>query len=100
MFAVRRLAVFQPWSRVRKRSRPHALPYGLASFAFTGSLDESHYLASALRAGMVGINHFGVSTPESPFGGVGDSGYGSESGVEGYLSYTDTKFVSIARAGA
>ena len=78
----------------------NSLPYGLASFAFTGSLDESHYLASALRAGMVGINHFGVSTPESPFGGVGDSGYGSESGVEGYLSYTDTKFVSIARAGA
>lgn len=80
-------------------SRANALPFGLASFAFTSSLDTAHLLGDALRAGMVGINHFGVSTPETPFGGVGDSGFGSESGVEGYLGYTDTKFVSIARAG-
>ena len=80
-------------------ARANALPYGLASYAFTSSLDRAHDLADALRAGMVGINHFGVSTPETPFGGVGDSGFGSESGTEGYLAYTDTKFVSIARAG-
>ena len=79
--------------------RANGLPYGLASYAFTGSLDRAHDLADVLRAGMVGINHFGVSTPETPFGGVGDSGFGSESGTEGYLAYTDTKFVSIARAG-
>lgn len=80
--------------------RANELPYGLASYAFTGSLDTAHALADGLRAGMVGINHFGVSTPETPFGGVGDSGFGSESGQEGYLAYTDTKFVSLARASS
>ncbi len=76
----------------------NGLPYGLAAYAFTGSLNEAHDLASALKAGLVGINHFGISTPETPFGGVGDSGFGSESGLEGYLGYTDTKFVSLASA--
>lgn len=80
--------------------RANALPYALAAYAFTGSLDVGHALADGLRAGMVGINHFGVSTPETPFGGVADSGFGSESGVEGYLGYTDTKFVSFGRAAA
>lgn len=45
---------------------------------------------------MIGINHFGVSQPETPFGGVGDSGLGSESGLEGLLGYTDVKLVSVS----
>ena len=77
----------------------NSLRYGLAAYAFTGSLDESHYLGRSLRAGMVAINHFGVSSPETPFGGIGDSGFGSESGVEGYLGYTETKLVTVAKAG-
>jgi len=56
----------------------------------------AHRLSQALKAGMVGINHFGVSQPETPFGGVKDSGHGSESGLEGLLGYTDVKFVSVA----
>jgi succinate-semialdehyde dehydrogenase/glutarate-semialdehyde dehydrogenase len=76
----------------------NSLRYGLAAYAFTGSLDESHYLGSALRAGMVAINHFAVGSPETPFGGIGDSGFGSESGVEGYLGYTETKLVTIAKS--
>ncbi|MEM7780699.1 MAG: NAD-dependent succinate-semialdehyde dehydrogenase [Pseudomonadota bacterium] len=76
----------------------NSLRYGLAAYAFTGSLDESHYLGKSLRAGMVAINHFGVGSPETPFGGIGDSGFGSESGVEGYLGYTETKLVTVAKA--
>jgi len=76
----------------------NSLRYGLAAYAFTGSLDESHYLGDALRAGMVAINHFAVGSPETPFGGTGDSGFGSESGVEGYLGYTETKLVTVAKA--
>lgn len=76
----------------------NGLPYALAAYAFTGALDRAHDIADALQAGLVGINHFGISTPETPFGGVRDSGFGSESGVEGYLGYTDTKFVSIGRS--
>lgn len=77
----------------------NSLRYGLAAYAFTASLDESHYLGKALRAGMVAINHFAVGSPETPFGGIGDSGFGSESGVEGYLGYTETKLVTVAKAG-
>ncbi len=76
----------------------NSLRYGLAAYAFTASLDESHYLGDALRAGMVAINHFAVGSPETPFGGTGDSGFGSESGVEGYLGYTETKLVTVAKA--
>ncbi|MEO1648155.1 MAG: NAD-dependent succinate-semialdehyde dehydrogenase [Pseudomonadota bacterium] len=76
----------------------NSLRYGLAAYAFTGSLDESHYLAKALKAGMVAINHFAVGSPETPFGGIGDSGFGSESGTEGYLGYTETKLVTVAKS--
>lgn len=78
----------------------NSLRYGLAAYAFTADLDESHYLGNALRAGMVAINHFAVGSPETPFGGIGDSGFGSESGVEGYLGYTETKLVTVAKSGA
>ncbi|MEM9501232.1 MAG: NAD-dependent succinate-semialdehyde dehydrogenase [Pseudomonadota bacterium] len=78
----------------------NSLRYGLAAYAFTSSLDESHYLGRALRAGMVAINHFAVGSPETPFGGTGDSGFGSESGVEGYLGYTETKLVTVGKSAA
>ncbi|MBD2841214.1 NAD-dependent succinate-semialdehyde dehydrogenase [Erythrobacter rubeus] len=77
----------------------NSLRYGLAAYAFTADLDESHYLGNSLRAGMVAINHFAVGSPETPFGGTGDSGFGSESGVEGYLGYTETKLVTVAKSG-
>jgi succinate-semialdehyde dehydrogenase/glutarate-semialdehyde dehydrogenase len=76
--------------------RANSLPYGLAAYAFTNDVTAAHRLSQGLQAGMVAINHFGVSQPEAPFGGVKDSGYGSESGLEGLLGYTDVKFVSVA----
>jgi succinate-semialdehyde dehydrogenase/glutarate-semialdehyde dehydrogenase len=89
-----------PYDRIEDAVRiANSLRYGLAAYAFTASLDESHYLGRTLKAGMVAINHFGVGSPETPFGGTGDSGFGSESGVEGYLGYTETKLVTVARAG-
>jgi len=77
-------------------TQANSLNYGLAAYAFTRDLAQAHRLAHSLTAGMVGINHFGVSQPETPFGGVKDSGTGSESGLEGLLGYTDVKFVSMA----
>jgi succinate-semialdehyde dehydrogenase/glutarate-semialdehyde dehydrogenase len=76
--------------------RANALRYGLAAYAFTGDLALTHKLQGALQAGMVGINHFGISQPETPFGGIKDSGIGHESGLEGLLAYTDLKLVSVA----
>ena len=77
-------------------SRANSLPYGLAAYAFTHELATADRLGRELQAGMVGINHFGVSQPETPFGGVKESGFGSESGLEGLLGYTDVKLVSVA----
>lgn len=76
--------------------RANALPYGLAAYAFTRDLATAHRLGNSLTAGMVGINHFGVSQPETPFGGLKASGFGSESGLEGLLGYTEVKFISVA----
>lgn len=77
-------------------ARANALPYGLAAYGFTKDLASAHRLAQELQAGMVGINHFGVSQPETPFGGIKDSGYGHESGLEGLLGCTEVKLVSVA----
>jgi succinate-semialdehyde dehydrogenase / glutarate-semialdehyde dehydrogenase len=76
--------------------RANRLPYGLAAYGFTRDLGVAHELGRRLQAGMVGINHFGISQPETPFGGVKESGLGSESGLEGLLGYTDVKLVSVA----
>jgi succinate-semialdehyde dehydrogenase/glutarate-semialdehyde dehydrogenase len=55
-------------------------------------------LADRLKAGMVGINTLAVSTPETPFGGVRESGHGQEGGVEGLQAYLDVKLVAQAPA--
>ncbi len=70
------------------------LPFGLAAYAFTRSLKTATAIAAALEAGMVSINHFGLALPEVPFGGVKDSGYGSEGGSEAIEAYLNTKFVT------
>lgn len=71
------------------------LPYGLAAYAFTQNVEESIALSNGIEAGMIGINHFGISLAEMPFGGVKESGYGSEGGSEGIESYVVTKSVSM-----
>lgn len=76
--------------------RANSLPFGLASYAFTTSTATANAVGDAIQAGMVGINSVMVSTPETPFGGVKDSGYGSEGGIEGLQAYLNTKFISQA----
>lgn len=75
-------------------ARANGLPYGLASYVFTNSLERAEFAASGLAAGMVSINHFGLALPETPFGGINDSGYGSEGGIESFDGYLNTKFVT------
>ena len=70
------------------------LPYGLASYAFTRSAETAHRLEQEMRAGMLTINHLGLALPEVPFGGIGDSGIGTEGGSEAIEAYLDTRFVS------
>ncbi len=75
-------------------ARANRLPFGLAAYAFTSSATTAAKLADALEAGMVGINNTFINMPETPFGGVKQSGYGSEGGIEGMEAYLVTKTVS------
>ena len=72
------------------------LPFGLASYAFTRSAKTANAIASSIESGMITINHLGLALPEVPFGGVKDSGYGSEGGSEAIEAYLNTKFVTQA----
>lgn len=74
--------------------RSNRLPFGLAAFAFTRSLATAERFANELAAGMVSINHFGLAAAETPFGGIKDSGYGSEGGTESLDAYLTVKFIS------
>jgi succinate-semialdehyde dehydrogenase/glutarate-semialdehyde dehydrogenase len=76
--------------------RANSLPFGLAAYAFTGSAQTANAIGDALESGMVGVNSVAISTPETPFGGVKESGYGHEGGIEGLEAYTVRKFISQA----
>jgi succinate-semialdehyde dehydrogenase/glutarate-semialdehyde dehydrogenase len=70
------------------------LEYGLAAYAYTSSTRRSHLFTSKVEAGILCINHEGRGLPETPNGGVKDSGHGAEGGIEGLDAFLTTKFVS------
>jgi succinate-semialdehyde dehydrogenase / glutarate-semialdehyde dehydrogenase len=70
------------------------LDYGLAAFAYTRSATTMAALGEDIESGMVAINHQGIALPETPFGGVKDSGYGSEGGSEALEPFFNTRFVT------
>ena len=74
------------------------LPYGLAGYAFTTSLKHAHQLARRVEVGMLWINQPAAPWVEMPFGGLKDSGYGSEGGSEALEPYLNTRAVSILNA--
>ena len=88
------IVAFKTFDEVVERA--NSLPYGLAAYAFTSSEKTATAIGDAMQSGMVGVNSVAVSTPETPFGGVKESGYGSEGGIEGLQAYLSTKFISQA----
>jgi len=77
-------------------SEANRLPYGLAAYAYTRSAKTAAAIGAAVETGMISINHHGLALPEVPFGGVKDSGYGSEGGSEAIEGYLVTKFITQA----
>jgi succinate-semialdehyde dehydrogenase / glutarate-semialdehyde dehydrogenase len=69
--------------------------YGLSAYAFTNNLDRAFRLMETLEAGTIGINDGGASTSQCPFGGVKQSGWGRELGIEGMDAFLETKHVSL-----
>lgn len=70
------------------------LPFGLASYAFTTDSATATRIANEVESGMTTINHLGLALPEVPFGGIKDSGHGTEGGSEALQAYLDTRFVT------
>jgi succinate-semialdehyde dehydrogenase/glutarate-semialdehyde dehydrogenase len=91
------LAIITPFQKFDDVvAEANRLPFGLASYAYTKSAKTANAIATAVEAGMMSINHHGLALPEVPFGGVRDSGYGSEGGSEAIEAYLNTKFVTQA----
>jgi succinate-semialdehyde dehydrogenase / glutarate-semialdehyde dehydrogenase len=91
------LAIINPFrtfdDAVKEANR---LPFGLAAYAWTKSAKTANAIAASVETGMISINHVGLGIPETPFGGVKDSGYGSEGGSEAIESYMNPKFITQA----
>jgi succinate-semialdehyde dehydrogenase/glutarate-semialdehyde dehydrogenase len=91
------IVTVEPFRRIEDAiAESNRLAYGLAAYAYTRSTANANAVAEAFESGMVSINHHGLALPETPFGGVKDSGYGSEGGSESLEPYLTTKFVTHA----
>jgi succinate-semialdehyde dehydrogenase / glutarate-semialdehyde dehydrogenase len=89
------VAVTSPFATLDEAvARANATPFGLAAYAFTTSARTAAHLSDTIEAGMLGINNNFINMPETPFGGVKQSGYGSEGGPEGMEAYLITKTIS------
>jgi len=89
------IAVLNPFRTLEEVIvQANRLPYGLAAYAFTQNAKRVNQLGEQIEAGMIGINSFTIAVPESPFGGVKESGHGSEEGIEGLDACLVTKFIT------
>jgi len=70
------------------------LPFGLAAYAFTSSAKTLQNMGQDVESGMLTVNHVGLALPEVPFGGIQDSGYGTEGGSEALEAYLETRFLT------
>jgi succinate-semialdehyde dehydrogenase/glutarate-semialdehyde dehydrogenase len=69
--------------------------YGLVAYVYTRDIKRALRVCERLETGMVGLNQGMVSNPAAPFGGIKQSGFGREGGVEGIDEYLETKYVAV-----
>ena len=93
------MAAIRPFETLEEAiAEANRLPYGLAGYAFTKSLKNSDLIARRLEVGMLWVNMPAMPSAEMPFGGVKDSGYGSEGGPEAVEAYLNARAIAIANA--
>ena len=91
------IAIINPFDDIDEAIKEaNRLPYGLSAYAYTRSLSSANKLFNGIESGAISINHHSVALPEHPFGGVKDSGYGTEGGPGALDAFMTTKFVSLA----
>jgi succinate-semialdehyde dehydrogenase/glutarate-semialdehyde dehydrogenase len=89
------IAVITPFTGFEDAIREaNRLPYGLAAYAYTRSAKTAAHVARKIECGMISINYHGLGLPEVRFGGIKDSGHGSEGGADALDAYLNTKYVS------
>jgi succinate-semialdehyde dehydrogenase/glutarate-semialdehyde dehydrogenase len=89
------IAVISPFGgRDEAMARANATAYGLAAYAFTRSQEDAAFVSRRFESGMVGVNTFGIGGAEGPFGGIKESGYGREGGMEGIEAYLTTRLTA------
>jgi succinate-semialdehyde dehydrogenase/glutarate-semialdehyde dehydrogenase len=76
----------------------NASDFGLSAYAFTNDLGRTFRLMEALEAGIIGINDGVPTATQAPFGGVKQSGWGRELGIEGMDAFLETKHISLGIA--
>lgn len=91
------VAVMRPFDTLDDAiEQANRLPLGLAAYAFTSNLHTANIVGDTVEAGMVAINNLTVSPGDAPFGGVKESGHGSEDGPDGLKAYMVTKAIHQA----
>jgi succinate-semialdehyde dehydrogenase/glutarate-semialdehyde dehydrogenase len=89
------VAALQPFRTLEEVvAKANGLPYGLAAYVFSRSARTLQTMTQELEVGLLGLNSCNIAAAETPFGGVKDSGYGSEGGTEGIEGYLVTKHVA------
>jgi len=90
------VALLRPFTTTEDAiAEANRLPYGLAAYCFTENGRRQNRIGDLVEAGMIGINNVRLSAPDSPFGGMKDSGHGSEDGPEGVAAHLITKTVHM-----
>jgi succinate-semialdehyde dehydrogenase/glutarate-semialdehyde dehydrogenase len=89
------IAILMPFDELSDGlQEANRLPYGLSAYAFTSNARTAIDVADGLEAGMIGINQYRIVATALPFGGMKESGHGSEGGIEGIEHYLTNKFIS------
>ena len=90
------VALLRPFATVDDAiEQANRLPFGLAAYCFTENGRRQNLLGDAVEAGLIGINSVRMTWPDSPFGGIKESGFGSEDGPEGIAAHMVTKAVHM-----
>lgn len=90
------IAAIRPFNSLEDAIKEaNRLPYGLAGYAFTRSLKNADLLSRKVEVGMLWVNMPAMPSAEMPFGGVKDSGYGSEGGPEAVEAYLNARAVAV-----
>jgi succinate-semialdehyde dehydrogenase/glutarate-semialdehyde dehydrogenase len=90
------MAAIRPFNTLDEAiAEANRLPFGLAGYAFTKSLKNADLLARRVEVGMLWVNMPALPSAEMPFGGIKDSGYGSEGGPEAMDAYLNARSVAI-----